>query len=77
MPSHLDSNTTTDVKPEMLLGVKTSNGIPDDKYNVCGTAHVRTNRKANIFQQRRLVQSEVRRRSDYCPRGAILLSNTN
>ena len=31
--------------------------IPHDKYNIRGTAHARTNRKDNIFMQRRLVQS--------------------
>ena len=28
MTSHLDSHTTTDVKPDMLSGVQTGNGIP-------------------------------------------------
>ena len=28
MTSQLDSHTTTDVKPEMLSGVQTGNGIP-------------------------------------------------
>ena len=71
MPSDLDNNTTTNVKPEMLSGVKTRNGIPHDKYNVCDIAHVHTNTKDNIFMPRRLVQSVVRQRSDYWPRGAI------
>ena len=71
MPSHHDSNTTTDIKMERLSGVKTGNGIPYDKYNVRGIAHVRTNRKDDIFMQRLLVQSIVRRRSDYCPHGTI------
>ena len=47
------------------------NGIPHHKYNVRGIAHVRTNRKDDIFMQRRLVQSVVRGHSDYCPHGAI------
>ena len=51
MTSHLDSQTTTDVKPEMIPGVQTGNGIPHDKYNICGIAHARTNRKEDIFMQ--------------------------
>ena len=48
---------TTDVKPDnMLSGVQTGNGIPHDKYNIRGIAHARTNRKDDIFMQRRLVQ---------------------
>ena len=47
---------TTDVKPDMLRGVQTGNGILHDRYNIRGIAHVRTNRKDNIFMQRRLVQ---------------------
>ena len=39
MTSHLDSHTTTDVKPEMIPGVQIGNGIPHDKYNICGIAH--------------------------------------
>ena len=46
-----------DVKPEMLSGVKTGNGIPHDKYDMRDIAHARTNRKDNIFMQRRQVQS--------------------
>ena len=30
--SHLDSHTTTDVKPEMLLDVQTGNIIPHDEF---------------------------------------------
>ena len=56
MPSHLDSHTTTDVKPDVLSDVKTGNGILHDTYNIRGIAHVRTNRKDNIFMQRRLGQ---------------------
>ena len=43
---------TTDIKPEMLSGVQTGNGTPHDKHNIRGIAHVRTNRKDNIFMQR-------------------------
>ena len=41
MTSHLDSHTTTDVRPEMLSGVRTRNGIPHDKYNTwhCPCVH--------------------------------------
>ena len=41
----------------MLSGVQTGNGTPHDKYNIRGIAHVRTNRKDDIFMQRRLVQN--------------------
>ena len=53
MTSHLDNHTTTDVKPDMLSGVQTGNGIPHDRYKIRGIAHERTNRKDNIFLQRR------------------------
>ena len=54
MTSHLDGHTTTDVKPEMIQGVQTGNGIPHDKYNIRGIAHVRTNRKDDIFMKKLL-----------------------
>ena len=57
MTSHLNSHGTTDIKPEMLSGVQTGNGTPHDKYNTRGIAHVRKNRKDDIFMQRRLLQS--------------------
>ena len=41
----------------MVSGVQTRNGTPHDKYNIRGIAHVRKNRKDNIFMQRQLVQS--------------------
>merc|ERR1712115_301499 len=58
MTSHLDSHShmTTYVKPDMLSGVRTGNGIPNDRYNIRGIAHARTNRKDDIFMQRRLRQ---------------------
>ena len=59
MTSYLDSQTTTDVKPEMIPGVQTGNGIPHDKYNIRGIAHARTNRKDDIFMQRRLYINEA------------------
>ena len=49
MTSHLNSNGTTDIKLEMLLGVQTRNGTPHDKYNIRGIAHVCTNRKDDIL----------------------------
>ena len=55
--SHLDSHTTTDVKPDMLSGVQTGNGIPHNKYDIRGTAHARTNRKDDIVIQRGLLES--------------------
>ena len=55
--SHLDSDTTNDAKPEMLLGVQIGNILPHDEYDICSIAHERTYRKDNIFMQRRPVQS--------------------
>ena len=43
----------------MITVVKTGNGIPYDKYNIRGTAHGRTNRKDDIFMQRRLYIDEA------------------
>ena len=57
MTAPLNSHGTTDIKPEMLSGVQTRNGTPHDKFNIRGIAHVRTNRKDDIFMQRRLAQS--------------------
>ena len=54
MTSDLDSHTATDVKPDMLSGVQTGNGIPHDEYNINGIAHAHTNRKDDIFMQRQL-----------------------
>ena len=59
MTSPHDSQTTIDVKPEMLTGVQTRNGILHDKYDICGIANVRTNRKDDIFMQRRLYIDEA------------------
>ena len=52
MTSHRDSYTLTDVKLEMIPGIKNGNGIPHDKYNIRGIAHVRSNRKDDIIMQR-------------------------
>ena len=41
----------------MLSGIQTGKGIPHDKYNIRGTALAPTNRKEDIFMQRRLAQS--------------------
>ena len=55
MTSHHDSQTTTNVKLEIIPGVLAGNGIPHDKYNIRGiAAHARTNKKDDIFMQRRL-----------------------
>ena len=59
MTSHHDSHTTTDVKPDILSDIKTGNGISHDKYNIRGIAHARTNRKDDIFMQRRLYIDEA------------------
>ena len=55
MTSHLYSHGKTDIKPVMLSGVQNGNGTPHDKHNIRGNAHARTNRKDDIFMQRRLV----------------------
>ena len=67
MTSHLDSHTLTDVKQEMIPGVYTGNGIPHDKYDVCGIAHARTDRKNDIFMQRRLYINEAHTALDIFP----------
>ena len=59
MTSQRDSHTTTDVKPEIIPGVQTGNGIPHDKYNIRGIVHACTNRKDDIFGQRRLYIDEA------------------
>ena len=43
----------------MLSGVQTGNGIPYDKYDVRDIAHARTDRKDDIFMQRRLYIDET------------------
>ena len=57
MTSHPEAHITTDYKPDMLSGVQTGNRIPHDRYNIRSNAHEHTNRKNNIFMQRRLAQS--------------------
>ena len=57
MTSYLDSHRTTHIKPKKLSGFQAGNATPHDKFDICGNAHVRTNRKDNIFMQRRPVQS--------------------
>ena len=42
MTSHLEGHMTSDVKPDMLSGVQTGNGIPHDRCNIRGIAHART-----------------------------------
>ena len=59
MSSHCDSHTITDVKPEIIPGIQTGNGIPHHKYNIRGISHVRTNREDDIFMQRRLYIDEA------------------
>ena len=49
MTSHHNSHTITDVKPEMISGVETGNGIQFNKYDICGIAQARTDRKDDIF----------------------------
>ena len=65
-----DSHTTTDVKPEIIPGVQTGNGIPHDKYNICGIAHVHTNIKDDILRQRQLDIDKAHMELDiFCSRG--------
>ena len=59
MTFHRDSHTTTDIKPEIMPGIQTGNGIPHDKYNIRGIAHACTNRKDNIFVRRGLYIDEA------------------
>ena len=67
--SHRDNHTITDVKPEMIPGVQTGNGIPHDKYSIC-IALVRTNRKDDIFRERQLYINEAHMALDlFCNRG--------
>ena len=67
MTSLRDSHTKTDIKPEMIPGVETGNGIPHDKYDVPGIAHARTDRKDNIFMQRQLYIDEAHTLLDIFP----------
>ena len=59
MTSHLDSHGTTDIKPEMLSGVQTGNGIQHVEYDIRGIAHVHVHayRKEDTFIQSRLLLS--------------------
>ena len=49
MTSHLDSHGTTDIKPEMLSGVQTGNGIQHVEYNIRGIANVHAFRKDDYY----------------------------
>ena len=40
---------TSKNEDDMLSGFHTGNGIPHYTYNICGIAHVCTNRKDDIF----------------------------
>ena len=62
-PPHLDNHATTDVKLEMI----TRSGITNDKYDVPGIAHARTDRKDDIFMQRRLYIDEAHTALDIFP----------
>ena len=52
MTSYRDSHTITEVKPEIIPGVQTGNGIPHDEYYIRGIAHAHTNRKDDILMKR-------------------------
>ena len=57
MTSHLDSHTTTDIKLDILSDVKPE--MEFHMYNIRGIAHAHTNRKNDIFMQRRLYIDEA------------------
>ena len=59
MTPHLDSHSTTDLKPEILSAVETGNRILCDGRNVRGVMHVHMCRKDDIFRQRRFNHSGV------------------
>ena len=63
MAFHLDSQTTTDVKPDMLSGVQMEMEFHMID-NICSIAHARTNRKDNVFLQRQLYIDEAHRALD-------------
>ena len=67
MISHHDSHTATDVKPEVIPGVQTGNGIPNDKYDVRGINHARTDRKDDMLMQRRLYIDKAHKALDIFP----------
>ena len=73
MTSLLDSHMTTYLKPNMLSGVQTGNGIPHDKYDVHGIAHACTNRKDDIFMKRQLYIDEAHMALDIFRFVSILL----
>ena len=52
MTSQVGSHGTTDIKPEMLSGVQTRNGIQHVEHHICCIAHVHAYRKDNLFMQR-------------------------
>ena len=64
----------------MLSGVQNGNGTPHDRYNIRGNAHARTNKKDDIFIQRRLVQSfkcirkwgQGTKSPEFCAKGATI-----
>ena len=43
----------------MIPGIQTGNGIQHDSYNIRSIAHTRTNKKDDIFMQRRLYIDEA------------------
>ena len=60
MTSHPDSHTTTDVKPDMLSGVQTGNGIPHDNM-IYEALHIYacTNRKDDIYENKKYLRLNV------------------
>ena len=67
MTYHRDSHTTTDVKPEMIPGLKTGNGIPHNRYTAL-PMHAQTKKqhchakmtRANLYMYIGLVKNQDR-----------------
>ena len=67
MTSDLDSHTATDVKSDMLSGVKTGNGIPHSRYTAL-PMHAQTKKqhchakmtRANLYMYIGLVKNQDR-----------------
>ena len=59
MTSHLNSHSTTGIKPDMLSGVLTRNRTQHVEHNIRGIAHVHTYRKDDSFMQRRIKKNQI------------------
>ena len=65
MISHLDSHTTTDVKPEMLSRDQIGNRIPNDEFNIRRITHAHTYRK----------DDKGPKTQEFCTKGATITKN--